>query len=364
MDYQRKRALINFFSKLDFRVLWVFFGLIIVGVLLFFYQMNRHVDCTSADFEIKAYRRQVGEVIEFKDKTPEAKSWKWDFGDNSPKSSDSSPMHKYAKAGAYTVMLEVNGSCTIRKVLEIRDLGEIIDTLKIPKIYAPKVVSVGQPVEFSYSYMGEGFSWEWSFGESGRMDNTSEFPVYSYSVPGVKRVTLVINGDVAHIAMRDIYVKPRQLINKLTADPGTITPIPHPDTFQRPRDIVQVDPMVDLLKSIPGVPVEVSPTDKEVKEARQDKAPNISIEQFQILLQGVTNQSKSEEDFAKYTGGNYDFPVIKNDDKIITFSQLCKDISGQKIKIISLRLIKNNRNYVEGLEINYKVKKMLIWIRD
>lgn len=361
MDYKSRS--LKFFSKLDIRVLLVFIIIIIFGIFIFIYQFNRHVDCSKVSFIIEAQKKQVGEVIEFYDKTPNAKSWKWDFGDNSPKEFEKSVLHKYTKAGIYTISLQVNGSCTYEKIIEIRDLGKIIDTLKIPKIITPTVVVVGQPVEFYYSYRSEAFAWEWSFGETGQMDNTSEFPVYSYSTPGVKTITLVINGDMPHIASKNIYVKPRQLIKTKKDTIKSYVYEKAPKLFDLPPGNPQKDPLEDLLRNIHGVPV-LNPLEKKIKQAEESKAPDISENQFQILLLEVAKQSKTKEDFIQYTCGSYDFPVIKNNNKIMTFAEFCNQLQNKKIKIEALRLTKDNKNCIAGLTITYKVKKAFIWTYD
>ncbi len=363
MDYQKKRSLIKYISKLDIRVLLVFIALILLALFIFLYQLYRHVDCNQVDFLIDAERKQVGEVIEFRDRTPNAKSWAWDFGDNTPKVFDRNPLHKYIKAGVYTITLEVNGSCTLQKIVEIRDLGKIIDSMKVPKIVVPTVVSVGQPVEFYYNYRSEAFSWEWSFGETGQMDNTAEYPAYVYSTPGVKKVTLVINGDVAHMATKDIYVKPRKLNVTKTDTIKSYVYEKDPNLFRLPQGNPQKDPMEEFLRNIPGVPVETS-VQQKIKNAENNKAPDISENQFKLLLLDVAKQSKTKEDFSKYTCGNYDFPVVKNNKEILPFSEFCEKIQNKKIRIDALRLTKNNRNCIEGITIKYKVKKTLIWVSD
>jgi PKD repeat protein len=363
MDYKKKRSLINYLSKLDIRVLLVFIVLTLFGLFLFLFQLYRHVDCGEVDFSIDAQRRQVGEVITFRDSTPNAKSWKWDFGDNTKKVYDRSPLHKYKKAGVYTVTLEVNGSCTFNKTIEIRDLGEIIDSMKVPKIIVPKVVTVGQPVEFYYNYKGETFSWEWSFGETGQMDDTSEFPAYVYSTPGVKKVTLVINGDVPHIASKDIYVKPRKLTTTKTDTIKSYVYEKDPKLFELPSGNPQKDPLEEFLRYVPGVPV-TTPVQNKIKELENNMAPDISQNQFELLLLDVAKQSKTKEDFSKYTCGNYDFPVVKNNKKIMTFSEFCEKIKDKKLKIEALRLTKDNKNCIQGISITYKVKKAWIWIYD
>ena len=55
--------------------------------------------------------------VQFTDKSTDAYYWSWDFGDKST-STLPSPLHKYTKAGKYTVTLKVKnaaGSNTVQK---------------------------------------------------------------------------------------------------------------------------------------------------------------------------------------------------------------------------------------------------------
>ena len=74
----------GFFPKFDPKIYWSFGVLLCLGIFLFIFQCSRHVDCEEANFYVFADNYAVKEVIEFGDKTKNAKSWKWDFGDGSP----------------------------------------------------------------------------------------------------------------------------------------------------------------------------------------------------------------------------------------------------------------------------------------
>lgn len=364
MFYKLKGIIDHFFSKVDIRIFLVFILFILFGLFILLYKYSRYIDCGQVDFAIEAEKKQVGEIIGFKDLTPGAKNWAWDFGDNSEKKFDRSPFHKYTKSGMYVVTLQVNGSCTLKKTLEIRNMGKIIDSMKIPKIIAPMVVTVGQPVEVYYKYLGVPFSWEWSFGESGQMDNTSEYPVYSYSTPGKRRITLVINGDVTHIASKDIYVKPRKLTTSVLDSMKAYIMAKDPVEYLLPPGNPQKDPMEEFLRHIPAVPIE-TPVEEKINKVVENLAPSISENQFKLLLLEVAKQNKAKEDFGKYTCNKYDFPVVKNDNVIIPFSEFCETIQNKSIKIKSLRIIKNNKNCIESIIIKYKIKKgPFIWVYD
>lgn len=63
----------------------------------------------TAIFTINKTNVRAGEIVRFTDKTPNAKSWLWNFGD-SYTSQERNPTHVYNFEGNYIVMLSVNSS--------------------------------------------------------------------------------------------------------------------------------------------------------------------------------------------------------------------------------------------------------------
>lgn len=359
MHYNPKNSISKYSNNIDFRILFIFILFILIGLSILFYKYSRHINCGQIEFIIKAENKQVGESIGFEDLTPGANSWIWDFGDNSPKNHDRSPSHKYSKSGIYIVTLKVNKSCTLKKTLEIKNINKIIDSTKIPIIIAPTLVTVGQRFAVDYDYLGEATSWEWSFGESGQVDYNSEYPIYSYSTPGKKRLTLIINGDITYIASKDIYVKPEK------TNVPTLLDIPRrkiPDSiFVNKPPKPEKDPLDKFIAHIPAMPKE-SPQQLEPINNAKSQAPSISENQFALLLLDVAKQNKTMEDFGKYTCNKYDFPVSKNDDDVINFNKFTQEIQNKKIRIKSIHLKKNSENCIEGFNILYKTKKGPFWI--
>jgi len=90
----------------------------------------------TANFSIENPNARAGELVQFTDKTPNAKSWLWNFGDGytSPKRD---PTHVYNFDGEYIVMLSVN------------ETGKNVNTQTIkiaPRIVAPPPPgSMGNP---------------------------------------------------------------------------------------------------------------------------------------------------------------------------------------------------------------------------
>ena len=346
--------------SIDIRVMFLFAILILIGILVFIIQLFNHVDCDDAKFYVFSEHSQTDESIEFYDKTDNAKSWKWDFGDGSEIDVRKHTFHIYKKPGKYYVTLTINGDCGHTKEINIKDKYGA-DKLGTPQIIAPRIITVGQPAYFK-SVSEDARTWEWAFGENNGIDETSSNPVYNFSTSGEKTITLVINGDFSRVAKKVIYVHPKVIKKTNPLDVTSYVFEKKAEAFELPRGTVKKDPLEEMLQYVP-----VAPKTKTIKDSTLavKKAPKISEDQFEILLTKVAEGNKVKDDFAEYLCDDLDIPIVKNDTDLLTFSQLCASIKGKKIKIESIRLNKDKQNNcVKGLNISYKVKKYLIWSKD
>lgn len=347
-------------KNIDIRVVFFFTILLLIGIVAFIIQLFNHVDCEDAKFYIFSDHSQSQESIEFYDKTPNAKSWKWDFGDTSEIDVRKHTFHVYKKPGTYFVTLTINGSCVHTKELIIKDKFAA-DVLGTPKIISAKIIFVGQPTYFK-SVSNTAKTWEWAFGENRGIDETSSNPVYTFSTPGEKTITLVINGDFSRVAKKIIYVHPKVIKKTNPLDVTSYEYEKQAEAFALPRGSLKKDPLEEMLQYVP-----VAPKAKTIKDSTTvlKKAPKISEDQFEILLLKVAEGSKVKDDFTEFLCDDLDIPVVKNDNDLLTFSQLCASIKGKKIRIDAIRLNKDKQNNcIKGLNISYKVKKYLIWSKD
>lgn len=356
-----RQQLNSFRPKIDYRIILMFAFFLLAALIIFLIRLSNRVDCENIQLQANSKNFLANENVEFSSNIDNAKEWEWDFGDGTPIAKSSDPVHKYIVPGRYFARLTVNGSCYAQKEIIIKSVSDLVLHETIPEIIAPEVVRVGDPIQFDYYFADESkeiYSWEWSFGETGDLDKADENPTYIFQTPGQKRVSLIINGDARYISSKNIFVKPRE---------------PIINTFQyrqRIRDEValnpgapQIDPVDEYVLNLPVAPTPITYIEKPVAEKKT--APEISSEQFEILLLKVAEQSKTKEDFNEYLCNNYEMPVIKNQDELMTFADFCLDIKGEKIKVESLTLVKDPvNNCVVSMNVNYKVKKNLLWVKD
>ena len=353
-----KKSLLKYLPKLDTTVFLTFGGILLLGLAFLVYQLTHRTDCTEAKYVVHADDFIIKNLIEFIDNTKGATSWKWDFGDGSAVDYNQNALHSYNKAGQYIVTLTINNTCSFQKIVTITDPDA--DSGYLPVIIAPNVAFEGDTIKFNARKEG-GISFEWSFGEGAGTDALGEKVTYSFKTTGKKTVSLIVNGDIEHIATKTIYIAPKHIAAKKKSDVSSYEfEKPHSD-FELPRGKVQKDPLVDFIGHLPVTP---APQKEKDSIPSPKKAPDISVEQFQLLLGQVAAQSKTKDDFKEYLCGNFSTPVVVNDQKLVPFEQLCRDIAGKKIKISTMRLQKDTKNCIQHIYIYYKIKKWGIWVKE
>lgn len=353
----------EYLSLINKKIIYFFLLLLVISGVYYYFSDNRMLDCSEANFIIKKNNNAVGEYISFEDVSNGATSWEWNFGDSTKMETKSTIYHMYKKPGIYTVKLKINKKCIIEKRIEILDKGELVDRMKIPRIVSPHKVTVGDIIHFSYHFDDNVFSSEWSFGETGRVDKVDESPSYVFSTPGVKKISLILNGDIQHMVTKDIYVRQQRILPKENSDLTAYIPKRQEVEFELPPGELQEDPLVELLAYVPGVPTKKIDT-TTVFIPKEKRAPELSKAQLSGLIRGVASGNKSIDDFIPYLSNGLSTPVIKNRKKMMTLEDFCTSLEGKKIRIESLQLSKNKLGYIENITIKYKVKSMLIWMYD
>ncbi len=303
-------------KTVDKGVFIVLLLLIFVGAIILVMRFLLANNCPDADFTMSNKSPRINELVTFNFTNPEAKTWQWDFGDNSSFGSHSVESHIYLMPGKYTVRLRTNGSADCDKVafIDVKTKEIVIETkvekvLPMPEIEGTKITYVGIPVKFK-EISGTATSWEWFFSETGRVDSKEQNPTYTFREPGLKKVTLIINGD-SEIAQFEVKVNPKQIIY-----------VPPPPS-----------------------------KDKKNTEPVTQKAPQINDEKFKSMLKKIADREISSEEFDKYINGYFSMS-IKVNNKVIEFDSYLKrlGITGE-FSIKSLKLKKDKYGYVNDIEI-------------
>ncbi|CAL1517847.1 PKD domain-containing protein [Chitinophaga sp. MM2321] len=122
------------------------------------------------------------------------KTYEWDFGDATPKSTEATPTHLYAKAGHYTVKLKYT---TVNGCTGTVNTKSAVDIYKkpTPDFYSPSAPTVCGNTPTSFINKTDiGDSYQWDFGDGLYQENYTPNPTHSYKEPGVYDVTLTVGN--------------------------------------------------------------------------------------------------------------------------------------------------------------------------
>ncbi|WP_054864983.1 PKD domain-containing protein [Methanosarcina barkeri] len=129
--------------------------------------------------------------------------WQWDFGDGS-KSFLQNPIHKYSKAGIYTVSLTVKNAAG-RNTVTKTDYITVIARPVAAFSGSPTSGAVPLNVKFTDTSTGSPLKWKWSFGDGAT--STQQSPRHKYSKVGRYTVTLTaINGNGSDMLTKTDYI--------------------------------------------------------------------------------------------------------------------------------------------------------------
>lgn len=280
---------------------------------VFLIKVIKSSPCDEITFDIKAQRFVVGELIQFNDKTKSADSWYWEFGDQTSASSKEA-LHIYKKPGEYKINLTVNNNCVTSKNIFIKEQSAIIDSTKFPVFKLPLNIRMGRTL-YVEDQTKNASSWEWRFGETASANATTKKAQYNFKSPGLKTVSLIVNGNLNYITKKRIEVLP-ELDNNTS--------------------------ILDL--------------DQDQKDWKNSPktVPFINDIEFANKLLLVSQGQMSPKQFTEYFCGDLNKSIIVNQ-KSTAFLLFCEKIFDKKIKIKKIELFRDEgSNCIKTFTIDYK----------
>ena len=159
-------------------------------------------------FTVSMAEPTTNDTIAFRDTTTGAvTSWYWTFGDGGF-SSDQHPTHRYERAGAYTVTLNVSRnteSASIQKTVVVVNAAPAQPAVQAAFSISATSPVTGSVVAFTDQSSGTPSSWSWTFGDGGT--SSLRNPTHVYNTPGLYTVTLTTwNGSTSSVATKQISV--------------------------------------------------------------------------------------------------------------------------------------------------------------
>ena len=156
---------------------------------------NNPLEPLQADFRVNVRFGTAPLTIDFRDQsTANVVNRSWDFGDNSPPSSEVNPEHTYTADGIYTVQLTVtdadNNSVTKTRLNYIY-VGYTEPVLQAEFSANNRVGDIPKYVSFRDRSSGDILSRLWEFGD-GETSTNETAPSHTYTVPGNYTVRLTV----------------------------------------------------------------------------------------------------------------------------------------------------------------------------
>ncbi len=299
---------------------------IFIGAAGFVYQWAGYEKCPVVEFTVDKSKIYAGEMISFNNKTPKVKSSKWNFGDGA-KSTELSPAHIYKKPGKYSIELTVNGSCYAQKevIVTEKPVTKVKDV--IPRFDCPTGVTVGENVRFTCEN-DDATSYEWTFGDSKKVDSRAKNPTHKYKSVGTYKITLVINGNKKFVSSKSIVVsKKENRVERPRPEPQRPPVVAKPDPTPAPTPVV-----VPVEK--PYEPISNEEFKKLLVDYSRGKAGEDKIYYHLTTRSVIFNVNSENMSCSKFLS------LVKGKELVITEMDSYKDKTTKKFNRVDLKIKK------------------------
>lgn len=156
---------------------------------------NNDLKAPVAAFSASPTSGKAPLTVTLTDKSTDATSWSWNFGDGST-SAEKNPTHIYSAAGNYNVVLTVNNE----KGSSSKTQNIIVQSEPVPEKILPvanfnaNTVSGPAPLSVQFTDISQNANgWNWNFGDGAT--SIEQNPAYTYSSAGNYNVVLTVNNE-------------------------------------------------------------------------------------------------------------------------------------------------------------------------
>ena len=185
-------------------------------------------------------------TVKLSNKSKNAKRLSWDFGDNSPVSTETAPIHTYAEPGKYTITLTIESSTGNESVKTLEVTVTPVDI--IPEINFLYAEDPTNPLKMIFTNQSKnGITFSWNFGDDSPA-STEESPEHIFAVAGKYNVTLTAKSTTGNENSRTINIR----VPKLTVP--EMVPIANPSFELDPKDSYVITGWDPVKESYPGSP--------------------------------------------------------------------------------------------------------------
>ncbi|PKQ62871.1 hypothetical protein BZG02_11805 [Labilibaculum filiforme] len=303
----------------------------LLGFKYFAYQAPPEVS-----FDVLGDKHMANAMLKFRNNTAGDHSYEWNFGDSTELVHEKSPIHTYAEHGDYTVTLKVNDKYEFQESIHIEKVKDDEPVVIIPRIAGPKQVYVGASAVFTCSAQG-GSSWEWQVDGSSQMNSKRKSVKYTFTKPGYKTISLVVDGNREFTAQKKIYVRVKP------SEKHKIAATTKSDVEKEKEYVPETPEVYQVFKDIEKKPVKDQslPTDGELT----------------VMFQQIADGTGDKEKFLKYFSENNKNLMARCNGDLLTFEAIIKDVEGKNIVIREFSTERINSAKIINVTIRYKKKR-------
>jgi PKD repeat protein len=335
--------------RIDEQVFFTMVGLGFICLLILGFRFAFTEKCSPIKIQLPRDTVVVGSLVTFKVETIGGRTFTWDFRDGVVKKEEiKSVSHIFKTPGKYTIKVEVDGRCSGFSDLVVIKASTKIEKQSLAMFTGPSIAHVNEQISFEDT-SSVATSWEWQFEDGGDIKSKTRRATHTYSIPGRKLITLVINGRVDMTISRFIDVKDTSAENDSKVvtrkRSGSKRPIVIPiNNFPSTEPIKEVDVPKPELESFQPVV----------------KAPDITESQMRNMLLEVVERTKSAQQFSAYLCENLNAKVTYNR-KNITFVEMCSELEKlrkkSKVKKLSVKISRDpTTNCIQSMEVTLLLK--------
>ncbi len=202
-------------NRQNYIFLYIIVSILLLAGLIFLFKSSLF-DKRTINARILKDEIFLNEDLVYSDNTPNAKAWQWEFG-NGDHATQQNGTYRFKKSGAYIVRVTIDGKLQQQFPVNVKDTvaTAVKDTLLT--INGPTRGIVNE--EIRLEAQGNARIYEWSFGETGRVDVKGPTALYTYHNPGTYFVKLSTDNATHPVYQKVLITNPDSTVNAIVA-PG------------------------------------------------------------------------------------------------------------------------------------------------
>ncbi|WPU97488.1 PKD domain-containing protein [Mucilaginibacter sp. cycad4] len=203
-------------NRNTYTFLYIFTGVVVIAGIIFLLRSSlfekRVINARILKDEIA-----LNEHLVYSDNTANAKSWLWEFG-NGDKSTRQNGSYHFKKTGDYIIRLTVDGNLTQQFPVSVKDSTPTMAADTLITINGPTQGIVNEQVRLEAQ--GNARIYEWSFGETGRVDVKGPTALYTFHNPGTYFIKLSTDKNRRPVYHRMRITNPDSTFANQIVNPG------------------------------------------------------------------------------------------------------------------------------------------------